>query len=149
MKNVLLTAAADCCSLLSVASFGLLPTRPCSLRTVAHKTMILTDCCPQDHALYRLLPTRPYFLRTVADCFLHHFEKCAWMASYSLQFLLCLVRENLLRGNVFAYLILSVLSSGNNIPHVTHTLTLTHSLSVRLSLSDNQILSHHRPLLWY
>ena len=136
----------DCCPQ-DHAPYGLLPTRPCSLRTVAHKTMLLTDCCPQDHAPYGLLPTRPCFLWTVADCFLHHFEKCAWMASYSLQFLLCLVRENLLRGNVFTYLILSVLSSGNNIPHVTHTLTLTHSLSV--SLSDNQILSHHRPLLWY
>ena len=103
MKNVLLTVAADCCSFLSVASFGLLPTRPC-------------------------------FLRAVADCFLHHFEKCAWMASYSVQFLLCMVRENLLRGNVFTYLILSVLSSENNIPHVTHTLTLTHSLCLSLSL---------------
>ena len=105
MKNVLLTAAADCCSFLNVASFGLLPTRPC-------------------------------FLRAVADCFLHHFEKCAWMAPHSVQFLLCLVWENLLRGNVFMYLILSVLSSGNNTPHVTHTHSRLLILSLSLSLSS-------------
>ena len=71
----------DCCSRL------LLFFKSCIIRTVAHKTMLLTDCCPQDHASYGLLQIVSYIiLRNVPGWLRTRYSSFfAWFGKISLE----------------------------------------------------------------